>query len=121
MKTSSGENNRPSIQHDTELYEQLATFLEVREPDVVRRSMFGSPALYIGRRMGVCVYGDGIGLRVPEDVATRAIDEGIAVPFQPYGKSRMREWVMLTGGVEAIEPNTDLLLTALEYARENNG
>ncbi len=29
--------------------------------------MFGHPALYAGRKLAVCAYGDGIGVKLPRD------------------------------------------------------
>ncbi|MFV0373953.1 TfoX/Sxy family protein [Microbacterium sp.] len=120
VASSKGVAAPPPVRHDLELYEQLAEHVEALAPDVTRRRMFGSPALCVGRKMAVCVFGDAMGMRVPQPLAAEALESGRALPFQPHGKSRMREWVMITGGEDAIEPNSDLILAAVDYARANN-
>jgi hypothetical protein len=58
--------------------------------------MFGFPAYYAGRKLAICVYEDGVGLKLPEDRVRHVIAENEhASPFQPYGKTVMREWVQL--------------------------
>lgn len=37
---------RPKVRYNTELYERLAEHVAAFVPDVARRSMFGSPALW---------------------------------------------------------------------------
>ncbi len=106
-------------QHDTALFE--AVFLEAAtiDPEVRRGRMFGCPAVYRGRRMALCVFGTEIALRVPQAVASAAVDEGRAHPFQPFGRSRMREWIALEGGIVTLERHRDLAAAAIAFARDN--
>lgn len=56
--------------------------------------MFGYPAYYAGRKLAICVYEDGVGLKVPETVARELIElDPNIVPFVPLGRRRMREWI----------------------------
>lgn len=73
-----------------ELRALLAIYPEVREG-----RMFGHPAWFVGRRMFACVYGDGVGLKLPEAEATALLKRAGVVRFQPYGKAPMREWVQV--------------------------
>lgn len=57
--------------------------------------MFGYPAYYVNRKLFACVYGDGVGVKVPEELAKTLLAEKYIVPFQPMGKLRMREWVQI--------------------------
>jgi hypothetical protein len=57
--------------------------------------MFGYPAYYVHRKLFACVYGDGVGIKVPEDVASHLLSKQNIVPFQPMGKPKMREWVQI--------------------------
>ena len=82
--------------------------------------MFGCPALYVGRKLALCVYEDRIGMRVPEAVATRAKSTKRADTFTPYGKKPMREWIAVTA-VEDLAEFQDLFEAALRFAGENNG
>ena len=74
-----------------ELRALLAVYPEVREG-----RMFGHPAWFVGRRMFACVYGEGVGLKLPEAEATALLKRAGVVRFQPYGKAPMREWVQVT-------------------------
>jgi hypothetical protein len=80
--------------------------------------MFGHPALYVGRRLAVCAYGPGLGLKLPADRVQQLIDTGAAVHFQPYGKAPMREWVHLPAATsDDVDDLTDVVADALEYAQ----
>lgn len=57
--------------------------------------MFGFPAWYAGCRLFACVYGEGVGLKLPEALARQLLLESHVVPFRPMGKPAMREWVQL--------------------------
>jgi hypothetical protein len=58
--------------------------------------MFGFPAYYVGKKMCICLYEQGVGIKLPAATVTNllATDPNV-IPFQPYGKSRMREWVQI--------------------------
>jgi hypothetical protein len=71
------------------------------EAGAERGHMFGHPALYARGKLAVCVYGDGIGLKLPAERVAELLESGRAKPFQPYGKSRMRDWVHLSAGSAA--------------------
>lgn len=108
-----------AMQHDTVLFEAVFAHAAALDPEVRRGRMFGCPAVYRGRRMALCVFGGEIALRVPQAVATAAVEAGRAHPFQPYGRSRMREWIALEGGIPALERSADLAAAALRFARGN--
>jgi len=58
--------------------------------------MFGYPAYYAGKKMCVCLYENGVGLKLPATSADRLLNEDPnVVPFQPLGRPRMREWVQI--------------------------
>lgn len=82
--------NNFSEKHHEFIREVMQTYPEVREG-----RMFGYPVFFVGRRMFACIYGDGVGLKLPaEDVRRLLAMPGIA-PFQPHGRRRMREWVQI--------------------------
>jgi hypothetical protein len=58
--------------------------------------MFGFPAYYVGRKLCICLYEQGVGIKLPEPSAAKLLEtDQNAVPFQPFGKSRMKEWVQI--------------------------
>jgi hypothetical protein len=58
--------------------------------------MFGFPAYYAGKKLCICLYEQGIGVKLPEQSATKllAVDRNV-VPFQPLGRPKMREWIQI--------------------------
>lgn len=80
--------------------------------------MFGHPALYAGRRLAVCAYGAGLGLKLSAERVNELIDTGRAVHFQPYDKPPMREWAYrpVTSSDDVVEL-ADLIAESIEFAR----
>lgn len=110
------------LKHDAALFEVLARCAEALRPGLRRGSMFGCPAIYCGKKLVACVYGDRIGLKVPEQVASRALSDKRAVAFRPYGKPAMREWIEISAeNHDDLDPFYDLVTSALAFAEKNNG
>lgn len=76
-------------------HKKVLDVLLLRLPDVTAGKMFGYPAYYVHRKLFACVYGDRIGVKVPEAVASHLLSKENIVPFQPMGKPKMREWVQI--------------------------
>ena len=58
--------------------------------------MFGFPAYYAGKKLAICLYEEGVGIKLPAATAEQLMSsDPKAVPFQPLGKPRMREWVQI--------------------------
>ena len=57
-------------------------------PGVVEGKMFGYAAYYTKGKLFACVYGDGAGVKVPEDVASALLKEDYIIPFQPFGRKK---------------------------------
>jgi hypothetical protein len=61
--------------------------------------MFGFPAYYAGKKLCICLYEQGVGLKLPERSAAKLLEtDPNTVPFQPLGKPKMREWVQINLG-----------------------
>ncbi len=75
-------------------------------PGVRAGKMFGYPAYFKGRKLFACVYEDGVGIKVPEDLAERLLSRPDVSPFRPMGKPKMHNWVQITHGNSA-EYRTD--------------
>lgn len=79
--------------------------------------MFGFPAYYAGRRLFACVYGSGVGIKLPAARAAGLLDGGGGVPFRPYGRPPMRHWVELRRSrPEDYRKDRALLLEAAAFA-----
>jgi hypothetical protein len=81
--------------------------------------MFGCPAAFVGSHLAFCVYGSGIGIKLPADKAAHLVENGRAFAFQPYGRSAMREWVEVRITRERVADLAPVLIDAIEYARDN--
>jgi hypothetical protein len=58
--------------------------------------MFGYPAYYVGKKLSICLYEDGVGVKLPEKTVEKMLDsDPNTIPFQPLGKPKMREWIQI--------------------------
>ena len=58
--------------------------------------MFGFPAYYVGKKLCICLYQNGVGVKIPQKSAENLLkSDNNIVPFQPLGKPKMREWVQI--------------------------
>jgi len=58
--------------------------------------MFGYPAYFAGEKLCICLYEQGVGVRLPEHYAAKLLhSDSNVIPFQPMGRPRMREWVQI--------------------------
>jgi hypothetical protein len=65
-------------------------------PHVRPGKVFGFPAYYAGKKLCICLYEQGVGVKLPERSVTKllAVDQNV-VPFQPLGRPKMREWIQI--------------------------
>jgi hypothetical protein len=65
-------------------------------PAIRPGKMFGFPAYYADKKLCICLYEEGVGVKIPEQTAVRLLKEDRnVIPFQPYGKRKMREWIQI--------------------------
>ena len=65
-------------------------------PLVRAGKMFGYPAYYASQKLAICLYEEGVGLKLPEQSAAKLLEtDPHAIPFQPMGRRRMREWIQI--------------------------
>jgi hypothetical protein len=65
-------------------------------PQVRPGKMFGFPAYYAGQKLCICLYEQGVGVKLPEQSAAKLLEaDQNVVPFRPLGKPKMREWVQI--------------------------
>jgi len=65
-------------------------------PFVQPGKMFGFPAYYVGGKLCICLYEEGVGIKLPAETAQKLLAEDAhAIPFRPMGKPKMREWVQI--------------------------
>ena len=72
--------------------------LLLRIPLISAGKMFGYPAYYAGKKLCICLYEEGVGIKLPQASAARLLEEDPnIIPFQPLGRrlSKMREWVQI--------------------------
>lgn len=108
-----------TIGHDRTLFRALVDRIAATEPEIRTVAMFGCPAVFVGRRMAFCVYGNAIGAKLPADRVRSLIDTGQATPFRPYGKPPMREWLQLLPAPDQLDAVLPILTEAIAFARVN--
>lgn len=58
--------------------------------------MFGYPAYYAGEKLCICLYEQGVGVKLPEHYAEKLLhSDSNVIPFQPMGRPKMRGWVQI--------------------------
>jgi hypothetical protein len=67
----------------------------LKDPSVVPGKMFGYPAYYVNKKLLACIYENGVGVKVPANLANQLIGKKGIVHFQPLGKPRMKEWIQI--------------------------
>lgn len=83
------------IQFNPEIKSVLDEML-LGNPLVSAGKMFGLPAYFVGKKLCLCVYEDGVGLKLPEQRARQLLaDDAHVIPFQPLGRRKMRQWVQI--------------------------
>jgi hypothetical protein len=109
----------PNPGHREDLRAVLADMLEGR-PETRPGLMFGFPAYYAAGKLAACVYGTGIGLRVPPEEATELRGKPTA-PFEPYGRV-MSSWTFLEPvGAEELREEWPILDAAIDRAQRDAG
>ncbi|TKC81650.1 hypothetical protein FAZ69_27175 [Trinickia terrae] len=114
-------NPTPRLLHDRFLFD--AAFNEVRDIDAPVRegAMFGCPAAFVGRRIAFCVYGSGLGIKLPAERAAALLESGRAFAFQPYGRAAMTEWVELRIQRDRVDEIAPVLAEAVRFAQRDHG
>ena len=88
----------------------------LRLPGVREGKMFGVPGFFVGRKLFACIFGDVVGIKIPEEMAERLLADPRFEPFTPYGKAKMREWVQFAcGPADGLDAHEDVLLAAYEF------
>jgi hypothetical protein len=85
-------------------------------PGVRAGKMFGYPAYYVNDRLFACVYGSGVGVKVPANLAAELLQRPQIIPFQPLGKPAMKEWVQINHSWSAdYRQDLEIFQAALEF------
>ncbi len=65
-------------------------------PMVRSGKMFGYPAYYVGKKLAICHYENGVGVKLPHEKAKHLLDhDPNVISFQPLGRPKMREWIQI--------------------------
>jgi len=109
----------PSPGYREELRVVLADMLDGR-PDTRPGLMFGFPAFYAAGKLVACVYGTGLGLRLPPEEAAE-LRGRTSRTFEPYGRT-MRAWTFLEPvAPEELRVETAVLEAAIDRAKQDGG
>lgn len=90
-----GDYGMTKVKYNQNIKETLDSLL-LDMPGVNPGKMFGYPAYYVEKKLFACVYENGVGVKVPEDIAEKLTKtEGITY-FQPLGRAKMKQWIHVT-------------------------
>jgi hypothetical protein len=89
-------------------------------PLVRAGKMFGFPAYYAGSKLCICLYEEGVGIKLPASTVARLLEsDPNAIPFQPMGKPRMREWVQINlADSEAYTQYEPVFIESIQFVHE---
>ena len=108
---------QPRLLHDIGLFNAVFAYVRDKDSSVREGTMFGCPAAFVGPHLAFCVYGSGIGIKLPAERAAMLVGAGRAFAFQPYGRSAMSEWVEIRIQRERVAEIASVLIEAIDYAR----
>lgn len=78
--------------------------------------MFGFPGYFVGKKLFACVYGHGVGLKLPEHRAGELLALPHITAFQPLGRPKMREWVQINRAESSeYAQDLDLFLASIAF------
>jgi len=80
--------------YNPEIKNVVDSFL-LKIPIVVPGKMFGFPAYYVNKKLFACVYEEGVGVKVPFELAIVLIGKEGIIPFMPMGRKKMKEWIQI--------------------------
>jgi len=106
-------------EYNQKIKENLDSFL-LEFTGVAAGKMFGYPAYYVGNMLFACVYEDGVGIKVPEDLVKDLIkSEGITY-FQPLGRSKMKEWIQISrANPEDYYKDIEIFKASIEFVSKS--
>jgi hypothetical protein len=70
--------------------------LLLTHPLVHAGKMFGYPAYYVGKKLCMCLFEQGVGIKLPFETASRLLEsDPNVIPFTPLGRPKMKEWIQI--------------------------
>ncbi|MEI6840335.1 MAG: hypothetical protein WCK53_03650 [Methanomicrobiales archaeon] len=97
-------------------HKEVLDSLLLQIPGVIAGTMFGYPAYYIDRKLFACVYGEGIGIKIPGKIADSLVGREGIVRFQPMGRKPMKEWIQVNRErSEDLRKDLEILMVSIEY------
>ena len=65
-------------------------------PGVRPGKMFGYPAYFAGEKLSICLYEEGVSVKVPAETVPMLLEKDPHIlPFQLMGRPKMREWIQI--------------------------
>lgn len=97
-------------------HKEVLDSLLLQIPGVISGTMFGYPAYFIDRKLFACVYGEGIGIKIPGKIADSLVGREGIVRFQPMGRKPMKEWIQVNRErSEDLRKDLEILMVSIEY------
>jgi hypothetical protein len=102
---------------------QILDDLLLTHPLVHAGKMFGYPAYYVGKKLFICLFEQGVGIKVPAETASRLLDnDGNVIPFMPLGRPKMKEWIQVNlSNAEDYRMYLPVFEESIRYVQEQQG
>ena len=101
------------------LHKVILDSLLLNMPGVEEGKMFGYAAYYVNGKLFACIYGEGVGVKVPEAVASKLLLKKHIVPFQPLGKPKMPEWIQINRAKSAdYRKDINIFRSSVEFVSQ---
>ena len=105
-----------SLNYDLEQKMMLDRLL-LEYPDVSAGVVFGLPCYKINGVVFATLYGEGVGIKLPEARVRELLEQPGFVPFRPFGRNRGKEFVHITHeNLEDYRHDKPLFEEAMRYA-----
>jgi hypothetical protein len=94
--------------------------LLLTHPRVRPGKMFGYPAYYVEKKLCMCLFEQGVGIKVPAETASRLLEsDQNVIPFMPLGRPKMKEWIQINlSNAEDYRKYLPVFETSIRYVYE---
>jgi hypothetical protein len=115
-KERKGDQHMGSLNYNLEQKGMLDRLL-LDQPEVSAGVVFGLPCYKINGVVFATLYGEGVGIKLPEARVRELLEQPGFVPFRPFGRNRGKEFVQITHeNPEDYQHDKPLFEEAMRYA-----
>lgn len=109
------------MKYNAKLKSRLDSFL-LAEDQITTRKMFDYPAYFVGKKLAICHYHNGIAVKLAEQDVHDLMKKSTfkAEPFRPMGKHMGKNWIILFPELSQINKLEDICRKSVNYVKQIN-